>query len=101
MGDFKSDAVKLFKALGDPTRYEIICMLLHERELGCGECRERFQLSNPAMSHHYRVLENAGLITARKEGSHIFYRLNIESLEKFVPGFSEVHRECFEEITNP
>ncbi|MBI1729840.1 helix-turn-helix transcriptional regulator [Candidatus Acetothermia bacterium] len=98
MSDFKGEAVKFFKALGDPTRYEIICMLLHQKEMSCGECREHFRLSNPAMSHHYRVLENAGLIMSRKRGSHVFYHLNKESLERFVPGFTDVHKECLEEI---
>jgi len=43
------------------------------------------------MSHHYQVLVNAGLVTTRKEGSHIFLRLNAERLRRFVPGFEEAH----------
>ena len=80
---FKSEAVKFFKALADPTRYEIVCMLLHQGEVSCGEFSDTFQLSNPALSHHYRVLDNAGLISARKEGAHVFYHLNPEQLNRF------------------
>ncbi len=47
-----------------------------------------FPLSLPAMSHHYRVLEHAGLVDTRKAGSHVFFRLNLDRLRAFVPGFA-------------
>jgi DNA-binding transcriptional ArsR family regulator len=40
------------------------------------------------MSHHYRVLEHAGLVDTRKAGSHVFFRLNLDRLRAFVPGFA-------------
>lgn len=85
------EAVKVFKALADPTRYRIVVMLVERGEVGCGELAQEFPLSLPALSHHYRVLENAGLIHTRKEGSHVFFRLNGEHLRRFVPGFVEAH----------
>lgn len=85
------EAVKVFKALGDPTRYRIVVMLAQRGELGCADFTEEFHLSLPAMSHHYRVLENAGLAMMRKEGSHVFIHLNVERLRRFVPGFEEAH----------
>jgi DNA-binding transcriptional ArsR family regulator len=86
------EAVKIFKALSDPTRYEMIRLLYSEGgEISCTNCAERFRLSAPALSHHYRILQNAGLITARKEGTFVFYKLNKTYLEKFVPRFSQVH----------
>jgi len=91
---FKEDAIKFFKALGDRTRYEVICRLLEVKEVSCSDLRECFSLSDPALSHHYKVLENAGLITSRKEGSFVHYRLNEATLNRFVPGFADVHREC-------
>lgn len=97
--EFKDEAVKFFKALGDPTRYEIVCMLLQSGEVSCTECSEHFKLSNPALSHHYRVLQNAGVVSGRKEGAHVYYKLNAETLKRFVPGFADVHTQCFEEVT--
>jgi len=43
------------------------------------------------MSHHYRVLENAGLLSSRKEGVYVYFRLDKERLERFVPGFDQAH----------
>jgi len=91
MMTFSKRAVRVFKALGDSTRYRIVCALLEEGELGCTELAKMFDLSNPALSHHYRVLENAGLISARKEGTCVFWCVRAGELERFVPGFAEAH----------
>ncbi len=91
--DFSVSAVKVFKALSDPTRYHIVKMLMRNEELGCGDFDCVFQKSKPAMSHHYRVLENAGLITFRKAGLRVYYHLEREQLERFVPKFFQAHCE--------
>jgi ArsR family transcriptional regulator len=88
---FSQEAVKVFKALSDPTRYEIVKMLLREEELGCGDFDCVFSKSKPAMSHHYKVLENAGLVVSRKDGIRVYYRLERERLDRFVPQFLQVH----------
>ncbi len=93
MNPFQQEAVRVFKALADPTRYRIVLMLMTREELGCSDFAQEFSLSLPAMSHHYRVLEHAALIMTRKEGSHIYIRLDRERLRKFVPGFEQVHVE--------
>lgn len=85
------DAVKVFKALADPTRYRIVQMLCEREEIGCGQFGEEFALSSPALSHHYRILENAGLVFSRKEGACVYYRLNRQKLEQVVPGFIQAH----------
>ncbi len=89
--DFSHQAVNVFKALSDPTRYEMIRMLLHNGELGCGEFEGAFELSRAALSHHYRVLRNAGLVAYRKEGLRVYYRLERQQLDKFLPDFFRVH----------
>ncbi len=81
-------AVKVFKALADSTRYRIVLMLAERGELQCADLARAFPLSLPAMSHHYRVLEHAGLVDTRKAGSHVFFRLNLDRLRAFVPGFT-------------
>ncbi len=79
------DAVKVFKALADPTRYQIVLMLLERGELGCGDLAREFPVTRSAMSHHYRILENAGLVSTTKKGSRVYFRLNRERLRLFVP----------------
>jgi DNA-binding transcriptional ArsR family regulator len=88
------DAVRVFKAMADPTRYQIVCLLLEHGEMSCGQLGERFELSPSAMSHHYKVLENAGLVTSRKEGVHGYYRLNSDRLAQFLPGFRQAHMKA-------
>ena len=89
--DFSQEAVKVFKALSDPTRYEIVRMLVCSDELGCQDFEIVFHKSKPAMSHHYRVLENAGLIAFRKDGLRVYYRLERKQLDRFMPQFYRVH----------
>lgn len=88
---FSQQAVKVFKALAHPTRYAIIRMLYAREEVGCAEFQQAFPLSASAMSHHYGVLENAGLIETRKEGLHVYHRLNRAVLERFIPDFGRSH----------
>lgn len=91
--EFQKQAVKIFKALADETRYKIIRLLLERGEMSCADFDQEFSLSKPAMSHHYRVLENSGLILTRKKGLHIFVRLNEEIMNQFLPDFKKVHRK--------
>jgi DNA-binding transcriptional ArsR family regulator len=66
---------EVFKALSDPTRREVL-RLLRGGELTAGQIAERFPISAPSMSHHFSVLKQAELVTARREGQQIFYSLN-------------------------
>ena len=64
-----------FKALADPTRREIL-RLLRGGEMNAGELASHFDMTKPSMSHHFAVLEQAGLIDSRREGQRIIYVLN-------------------------
>ncbi len=89
--DFSTEAIKVFKALSHPTRYEMLRMLVCCEELACEDFDGAFHKSKPALSHHYRVLQNAGLVAYRKDGLRVYYRVEREQLERFVPQFFEVH----------
>jgi len=66
---------KAFRALADPTRREILD-LLRQGEITAGALAEKFDMTKPAMSHHFGVLKDAELITSRREGQQIWYGLN-------------------------
>ena len=66
---------KAFKAIGDPTRREILG-LLAGGERTAGDLAERFDMTKPTMSHHFAVLKEADLINFRREGTTIYYSLN-------------------------
>jgi ArsR family transcriptional regulator, arsenate/arsenite/antimonite-responsive transcriptional repressor len=65
-----------FKALADPTRRRILRMLNLKPEMSAGEIAAAFNISAPSMSHHFNVLKEADLISARREGQQILYSLN-------------------------
>ena len=77
------DFLKISKALADNTRFHIL-KKIHERgEVFCTELTELFSISQPAVSHHLKVLTEAGLVVARKKGQHTFYRVNRDILEEY------------------
>ncbi|MBI4200795.1 MAG: winged helix-turn-helix transcriptional regulator [Chloroflexi bacterium] len=80
-------ALKVFRALGDPTRMKIVRMLVERPELGCADLQAASGLSAPALSHHTRILQECGLVAMRREGQFHFFRLRKDLLERFAPGF--------------
>lgn len=62
-----------FKACGDPLRLEILTILGRDA-YGVLELAAIFSLKQSAMSHHLKVLANAGLVETQREGNSIFYR---------------------------
>lgn len=79
---------RIFKALGDPTRREIL-RRLREQPLSAGELAEGFALAKPTLSGHFKVLREAGLVDADKAGTTITYRLNLSVLEEAMLGFAQ------------
>ena len=69
---------KIFKALGDETRLEIVRMLVGKERCVCAFLTS-FPMSQPAISNHLRVLREAGVVIDSRDGRWIFYRLNPEA----------------------
>jgi DNA-binding transcriptional ArsR family regulator len=69
-----------FQALADPTRRSIL-KLLRRESLTAGEIAAEFELTKPTLSHHFRVLESAGLIRSERRGTSIVYTLQSNVLE--------------------
>jgi ArsR family transcriptional regulator, arsenate/arsenite/antimonite-responsive transcriptional repressor len=70
-----------FKALSDPTRVAIVNRLSGAPEACVCDLTSAFDLSQPTISHHLRVLREAGLVTASKRGTWSYYRLVPEAIE--------------------
>ena len=69
-----------FKALADPSRRRILALLRH-KEMTAGELAEHFDMAKPSLSHHFSVLKQADLISARRDGQQIYYALNTTVVE--------------------
>jgi len=65
---------KFFKALGDETRLKIL-KILEVGEMCVCEIMVSLDLTQPTASHHLGILENVGLVKARKEGKWVFFRI--------------------------
>ncbi|HTQ28236.1 MAG TPA: metalloregulator ArsR/SmtB family transcription factor [Puia sp.] len=73
------------KALGDSNRLKILHHISNKG--GCGQCAEIQQvldLAQPSISHHIKILIEAGLIEPEKEGRHHKYTLNESVLEEYM-----------------
>ena len=69
------DLVQLFKLMSDETRLRILFFLMQEQEINVRTLCELLGQSQPAVSHHLALLRVAGLIEARRDGKHNFYRI--------------------------
>jgi ArsR family transcriptional regulator, arsenate/arsenite/antimonite-responsive transcriptional repressor len=70
------DLAKRFKALGDPVRLRLLSLIASEPEGEICVCYliEPFDVAGPTISHHLRVLREAGLIEGERRGTWIYYR---------------------------
>jgi ArsR family transcriptional regulator, arsenate/arsenite/antimonite-responsive transcriptional repressor len=69
-----------FKALADPTRVAIVNRLSTADEVCVCELNGAFDLSQPTISHHLRILREAGLVEATRRGTWAYYRLVPETV---------------------
>lgn len=82
MNEKYTENVGLFKALADTNRLMIVDML------SCCElcaCRilEKFDITQPTLSHHMKILCDCGLVTGRKEGKWMYYSLDNDKVQDF------------------
>jgi ArsR family transcriptional regulator len=77
-------ALTLFKALADPARISILeflwrpdaaCCSFEDRVCAC-DLEALLELSQPSVSHHMRILVQAGLVMAEKDGRWVYYRID-------------------------
>lgn len=71
-----------FKALADPARVAIVNRLAAADEVCVCDLNAALELSQPTVSHHLRVLREAGLVEASRRGTWAFYRLVPEAIEQ-------------------
>ncbi|HEU5245243.1 MAG TPA: metalloregulator ArsR/SmtB family transcription factor [Gaiellaceae bacterium] len=64
-----------FRALSDPTRVAIVNRLASTEECCVCDLTAAFELSQPTISHHLKVLRDAGLVESSRRGTWAYYRL--------------------------
>ena len=71
----------VYRALSDPTRRRILAILRGD-DMTAGELARQFDLSWPTISGHLKVLRDADLVQADRNGTSITYHLNVSVLEE-------------------
>ncbi len=81
-----------FKALGDPTRLQILKLLPTaprcDHACNVSELAETLKISQPAVSHHLRILKHAGIVRCEKMCRDVFYWVDQSVLDEAI---SELH----------
>ncbi len=74
------EVTRFLVALGDPVRLQLLALLGDQGRRNVGEIAGNFRLSRPAISHHLKVLKDAGVIDGEKVGQEVYYRLERERI---------------------
>ncbi|MFE3765408.1 ArsR/SmtB family transcription factor [Streptomyces sp. NPDC059104] len=79
-----ADLAKVFKALGDPVRLRLLSMIASRDggEVCVCELTPAFELSQPTISHHLKLLRQAGLVDCERRGTWVYYRVLPAALER-------------------
>jgi ArsR family transcriptional regulator len=82
--DQSLDLAQMFKALGDPVRLRLLSLIASH---GGGEAcvcdlTDAFDLTGPTISHHLKVLREAGIIDGERRGTWVYYRVRPTVLQK-------------------
>lgn len=89
---------RVFAALANPTRRDILDMLLGG-ELTVLAVAERFDMARPSVSEHLKVLRDCGLVAEDKRGKFRHYRVNPEPLQEISAWLSPHERYWRERLT--
>jgi DNA-binding transcriptional ArsR family regulator len=77
LATFRASA-PIFNALGDKFRQDIVMLLAQQERLNVGQIADRMPLSRPAISHHLKVLLQAGLVKMERVSRENFYTLSVD-----------------------
>lgn len=75
---------KLCKALGHPVRLKILYHLSRQEGYYCGDLVGLVGMAQSTVSHHLKLLKDAGLVLTEEKGTYVCYRVNREQLKDLV-----------------
>jgi ArsR family transcriptional regulator, arsenate/arsenite/antimonite-responsive transcriptional repressor len=85
----ENNIVKIAKALSDKTRIRILKEISAKGSISCGDAEKVVDLSQPTVSHHIKILSDAGLLNTVKDGRHVIVSVNKKALEAFSKSLSD------------
>ena len=81
------------KALGDETRLRIFEAINSREEMTCGELVSLRDITPATVSHHLRVLLEAGLIETRREGQFVYSKAKPQTIEEYTEALSALGKK--------
>ncbi|HEY1085581.1 MAG TPA: metalloregulator ArsR/SmtB family transcription factor [Candidatus Saccharimonadales bacterium] len=87
----------LFNALGDSTRQQLMLLLMNDKQRSVEELTSETALSRPTISHHLKILKDAGLIAEQRQGRKHYYApcggVHLEMIEKLITAVRTLERQ--------
>jgi ArsR family transcriptional regulator len=80
----EAQMVRVLRALADPKRFRMVREIARAGELSCGQLGEKFAVSQPTVSHHLKLLVDAGILRVRQEGPTHYIAVDRELVEAVV-----------------
>ena len=84
----ESEIALICKALGDENRVQIIKMLTGGELCAC-KILDAFNITQPTLSHHMKILTDCNLVNSRKEGKWTYYSINRKKFSEFKSAVSQ------------
>lgn len=84
---------RISRALGDETRLRIFEAINSREEMTCGEIVSLRGVTPATVSHHLRILLEAGLIETRKEGQFVYSKASPETIDDYIQALSAFTRK--------
>ncbi|MFI1965867.1 ArsR/SmtB family transcription factor [Streptomyces pathocidini] len=92
--DQAADLAKIFKALGDPVRLRLLSLIASRAggEVCVCDLTPAFELSQPTISHHLKLLRQAGLIDCERRGTWVYYWVLTDTLDQLSTFLTTTHK---------
>lgn len=84
------ERAEAFGALGDEIRMKIIRLLSQHDSLCVCEIQEAFDVGQPTVSHHLKILRDAGLVDVQRRGTWAYYSLRTDALKRLAKELVEI-----------
>jgi DNA-binding transcriptional ArsR family regulator len=85
---------RLLTALGDPNRQAILMLLGQKGRLNVGEITTHFSISRPAISHHLKIMKDAHVVIAEKQGQETYYAVDGDRVVQELRAITEMIAAC-------
>ena len=96
--DYRKTAI-MFKAFCDEKRLQILSILQSGEKCAC-KLLDAMQITQPTLSHHMKILCDAGVVNGRKEGKWMYYSISEEGLDVIINILGELKKSLGNEGDN-